>query len=71
MSTAGPSSSGGLSAASHAAASHADAESLALMKRLQEEDDAALAAQLMAQDTGRCSPGVCALKHPVFPDRAG
>ena len=54
MSTAGPSSSGGLSAASHAAASHADAESLALMKRLQEEDDAALAAQLMAQDTGRC-----------------
>ena len=38
MSTAGPSSSGGLSAASHAAASHADAESLALMKRLQEDE---------------------------------
>ena len=29
-----------------------DDESLALMRRLQEEDDAALAAQLMAQEPG-------------------
>jgi hypothetical protein len=69
MSAAGPSSSGGL----------ADAESLALMRRLQEEDDAALAAQLMAQDTGRCiarcmcaEGSVCFLTViRVFPDRAG
>ena len=44
MSGAGPSSSGG-----HSSASHVDGESLALMRRLQEEDDAA---QLMAQEPG-------------------
>ena len=49
------------------------------MRRLQEEDDAALAAQLMAQDTGRCiarcmcaEGSVCFLTViRVFPDRAG
>ena len=37
---------------SGSSASHADAESLALVRRLQEEDDAAFAAQLMAREPG-------------------
>lgn len=58
MSGAGPSSSGG-----HSSASHVDGESLALMRRLQEEDDAA---QLMAQEPGLQPPRTRpAATHPA------